>query len=178
MLVRRAVSPNLISVVGVVCAGGAGLALAFTPAPVAAIPVTLLLIARLACANLDGTVARETQRSTRFGAVLNEAGDRAADLLVLAGLLPHVPLPLVAGAALASSVPSWIALSGAAAGAPRINGGPMGKTERCLVAVLAAATGWYSTAAVVVLAGSLLTGALRLSRIAVHCGREPSVDQP
>lgn len=166
VLVRRGVSPNTISLAGILFAAGAGLSLALLPAPVAALPVTLLLVARLAAANLDGSVARESGRQTRWGAVLNEFGDRAADLLVLAGLLAHVSLPLALGVLLAASMPSWVSLAGAAAGTRRINGGPVGKTERCLLVALAAATGWYTAFAVVVLAGSVLTGLLRMVRLA------------
>ncbi|MEH6380014.1 CDP-alcohol phosphatidyltransferase family protein, partial [Streptomyces sp. KLMMK] len=123
------------------------------------------LAARLAFANLDGALARDTGRTTRRGSVLNELGDRAADLLVLAGFLTLAPLWLVATAALAATLPSWVSLAGAAAGAERINGGPVGKTERCLLAVVAAATGWAVPVLAVVAAGSALTAALRLGRL-------------
>lgn len=167
-LVRREVSPNTISVAGILFAACAGVSLALLDAPAAVVPVALFLVARLAAANLDGSVARETGRQTRWGGVLNEVGDRVADLLVLAGLLAHVPLPLALGVLLASSVPSWVSLAGAAAGLHRINGGPVGKTERCLLVVLAAATGWYTVFAVIVLAGSALTGLVRLVRLSRH----------
>lgn len=121
---------------------GAGAALTWLPAGPAALPVAALLAARLAFANLDGALARDTGRTTRRGAVLNELGDNAADLAVLAGFLALVPLWLVAAAALAATVPSWVSLAGAAAGAPRRNGGPVGKTERCLLVVVRAAPGW------------------------------------
>jgi CDP-diacylglycerol---glycerol-3-phosphate 3-phosphatidyltransferase len=168
VLVRHRVNPNTISVAGILFAACAGASLALLPAPVAAVPVTLFLVARLAAANLDGSVARESGRQTRWGGVLNEIGDRLADLLVLAGLLAHVSLPLALGVLLASSVPSWVSLAGAAAGLRRINGGPVGKTERCLLMVLAAATGWYTVFAVIVLAGSALTGLVRLVRLSRH----------
>ncbi len=141
------------------------------PAPVAALPVAVLLVLRLARANLDGALARETGTQTRWGAVLNELGDRAADLVMLAGLLPHVPAPLALGALLAASIPSWVSLAGGTAGSRRLNGGPVGKTERCLVIVLAAVSGWYSVAAAAIVAGSVLTGAVRLLRISAHCPR-------
>lgn len=167
--VLRGISPNSLSVAGVLSAGAAAVSLAVLPAPFAALPVAVFLTARLAFANLDGTVARESGKETPLGSVLNEAGDRGADLVVLLGLLPHVPLPLVLAALLASSLPSWMSLAGAAAGVGRINGGPVGKTERCLIAVVAAASGWYVEAAVAVAAGSLLTCALRAIQITGRC---------
>ncbi|MFF8954409.1 CDP-alcohol phosphatidyltransferase family protein [Streptomyces sp. NPDC014894] len=164
-LVRREVSPDALTAAGVVCAAGAAAALAWLPAPLAALPVAVLLAARLACANLDGALARETGRTSRRGALLNELGDRAADLAVLAGFLTLAPLWLVAVAALAATLPSWVSLAGAAAGARRLNGGPAGKTERCLLAVVAAATGWAVPVLIVIAAGSLLTALLRLGRL-------------
>ncbi|MEU1070895.1 CDP-alcohol phosphatidyltransferase family protein, partial [Streptomyces albidoflavus] len=131
----------------------------------AAAPVALLLAARLACANLDGALARDTGRSTRRGALLNEAGDRAADLLVIAAFWAVAPGWLVALAACAATLPSWVSLAGAAAGAPRLNGGPAGKTERCLLAVVAAATGWYAPVLAVLAAGSAATALLRGARL-------------
>ena len=49
---------------------------------------------------------------TPYGAVLNEAGDRLADLALLAGLAAVAPLPLVLAAMLAATLPSWVALCG------------------------------------------------------------------
>ncbi|QNS03960.1 CDP-alcohol phosphatidyltransferase family protein [Streptomyces xanthii] len=158
----RGVSPDTLTWAGVLSGGAAGAALALLPAPLAALPVALLLAARLAFANLDGALARDTGRTTRRGALLNELGDRAADLAVLAGFLAVAPLWLVATAALAATLPSWVALAGAAAGAPRRNGGPVGKTERCLLVVIAAASGWYVPVLAVLAAGSAVTALVRL----------------
>ncbi|SDJ72698.1 CDP-alcohol phosphatidyltransferase family protein [Streptomyces indicus] len=161
-LVRRAVSPDTLTWAGVLCAAGAGAALGLLPAPYAALPVAVLLAARLAFANLDGALARDTGRCTRRGAVLNELGDRLADLAVLAGFLWVAPVGPVAAAALAATLPSWVALAGAATGAPRRNGGPMGKTERCALAVVAAASGWYVPVLALVAVGSVVTAGVRL----------------
>ncbi|MER7177102.1 CDP-alcohol phosphatidyltransferase family protein, partial [Streptomyces mesophilus] len=122
-----------------------------------------LLAARLAFANLDGALARDTGRCTRRGAVVNELGDRLADLAMLAGFLFVAPVWLVACAALAATAPSWVALAGAAAGAPRRNGGPVGKTERCALVVLAAATGWFVPVLGILAVGSLVTAVVRLA---------------
>jgi CDP-diacylglycerol--glycerol-3-phosphate 3-phosphatidyltransferase len=91
-LAARQVSPDTLTAAGVVCAAGAAAALAWLPAPLSALPVGVLLAGRLAFANLDGALARDTGRTTRRGALLNELGDRAADLLVIAGFLPLAPL--------------------------------------------------------------------------------------
>ncbi|WP_371526994.1 phosphatidate cytidylyltransferase [Streptomyces sp. NBC_01283] len=164
-LARREVSPDTLTVAGVLCAAGAAASLAWLPVPLAALPVAVLLAARLAFANLDGALARDTGRITRRGALMNELGDRAADLVVMAGFLTLAPLWLVAAAGLAATLPSWVSLAGAAAGGPRLNGGPVGKTERCALVVLAAASGWVVPVLAVIAAGSVLTAGLRLGRL-------------
>ncbi|MFE3015851.1 CDP-alcohol phosphatidyltransferase family protein [Streptomyces sp. NPDC059256] len=170
-LARRDVSPDALTAAGVVSAAGAAAALAWLPAPLAAVPVALLLAARLAFANLDGALARDTGRITRRGALLNELGDRMADLVVLAGFLTLAPLWLVATTALAATLPSWVSLAGAAAGAPRRNGGPLGKTERCLLVLVAAVTGWVVPVLAVIAVGSLLTAVLRCGGLWKELGR-------
>src|SRR5580765_4134259 len=133
-LIRRNVSPTVVSWAGAGCAVGAGVALALLPSgPVAALAVGVALAMRLACANLDGGLARATGRSSPWGAVVNEVSDRCADLVALAGLVTHASALLVALAMLGATLPSWTALAGAAAGLGRRQGGPLGKTERCLV---------------------------------------------
>src|SRR5207237_840461 len=80
-LVARRVSPAAITVAGIGFGAAAGAALAsLRPGPVAALTVGGLLAARLACANLDGGVAREGGTAPRLGAVL------AAGSLLTAGV--------------------------------------------------------------------------------------------
>ena len=113
--------------------------------------------------------------SRPFGFVLNEIGDRASDVLPLAALgivawqtgsVPALAAALVAMTA--ASWPTFISLSAAAAGAPRINGGPFGKTERALTVFLVSlALTWFPGGAVigvgsaVIIAGSTLTAVTR-----------------
>jgi CDP-diacylglycerol--glycerol-3-phosphate 3-phosphatidyltransferase len=166
-LVAAYVPPAAITVAGIVFGGGAGAALALLgPGPVAGATVAVLLAARLACANLDGGVARDTGRSTAFGSVFNEVGDRLAELAALAGCLAFAPVALVLAAALAATLPSWVALAGAAAGLGRVQGGPVGKTERCLLLVLLAAVGFPGVILAVLAGGSALTALVRLLRLA------------
>ena len=107
-LVAANVPPAAITVTGIVFGGGAGAALALLrPGPAAGAAVAVLLAARLACANLDGGVARDGDRATPFGSVLNEVGDRAAELAALTGCLAFAPTALVLAAALAATLPSW-----------------------------------------------------------------------
>ncbi|WP_198961414.1 CDP-alcohol phosphatidyltransferase family protein [Pseudonocardia sp. MH-G8] len=163
-LAARGVPPGAVTAAGVGFGALAGLALATVPnPPMSAILVATLLALRLAAANLDGALARDTGTSTRWGAVVNEVGDRAAELAVLAGCLALAPAWLVLLAMLCASAPSWVALAGAAAGAARVNGGPVGKTERCLLLVVLAALPAHAGVLLAVLAaGSSVTAGLRL----------------
>ena len=169
--VNRGWSPDAFTAVGVafavVAAGGL---------LVGSWPLVLIgLVGRLAGANLDGAVARARGVSRPFGFVLNEIGDRASDLLPLAALsilawqtgsVPAVAAALVAMTA--ASWPTFISLCAAAVGAPRINGGPFGKTERTLtVFLMSVAFVWFPVDAVVgvgsavIIAGSTWTAAIR-----------------
>jgi CDP-diacylglycerol---glycerol-3-phosphate 3-phosphatidyltransferase len=177
--VIRQVSPDVFTVAGVLAAGGAAVAVALGCWPVAA----LLLILRLAGGTLDGAVARAAGMNRPWGFVVNEIGERAADLLGFAGLAVWAarrggpglhwlswPVLGVFGAALAATLPTFAALAAAAAGAgvPRRNGGPLGKTERCLYLVVATAfPAILPMITIQLINGSLLTTALRL-RAAHH----------
>lgn len=174
---RAGLSPDFFTALGVVAAALAATAIAAG----CWVGAATLLALRLAGANLDGALARRQNSARPWGFVLNEVGDRASDLLMFAGLAVLAvrtggygpQLWLVAGAAVAAGLPTFVSLALAGAGARphagepslRLNGGPLGKTERCLVAVLAAAfpigLAWF---AVVLIAGSLLTAGVRLRR--------------
>jgi CDP-diacylglycerol--glycerol-3-phosphate 3-phosphatidyltransferase len=131
---------------------------------------------RLAGANLDGAVARARNVCRPWGFVVNEIGDRVSDLLVFGGLAVWAayqggpglhwlswPVIWVLVAALAATLPTFASLSVAGAGGTRRNGGPFGKTERCLAAVVAAALpATIPGVCAVIVVGSLLTAAVRL----------------
>jgi CDP-diacylglycerol--glycerol-3-phosphate 3-phosphatidyltransferase len=137
---RRGVSPNAVTAAGVVLGALAGTTLATCrPGARRAAGRGPAGGPRLAAAQPGRCPGPRHGRSTRWGAVCNEVGDRAAELAVLAGCFALAPAWLVLAAMAAASAPSWVALAGAAAGADRINGGPVGKTERCLLLVVVAA---------------------------------------
>lgn len=170
--VTHRISPDVFTIAGVVSAAAAGVALAFGWWPL----VALFLVLRLAGANLDGAVARARGVSRPWGFVVNELGDRVSDLLTFAGLAVWVahregngfdwlswPVLQVLIAALAATLPTFAALAAAAAGATRRNGGPLGKTERCLFVVLAVTFPVLMPVLLMQLVnGSLLTAILRL----------------
>ena len=100
--VRRGISPDTWTAVGVIAAaaGCGALVMGWWPA------AFVLLAARLGGANLDGAVARARGLSRPFGFVLNEVGDRVSDLLVMGGL---VGLALRTGASLGPVVLTLVA---------------------------------------------------------------------
>lgn len=172
-LVAAHMPPSAITAAGVFFGGCAGGALALLrPGPTAGVVVAALLAGRLACANLDGGVARDSGRSTRRGAVFNEVGDRLAELAALAGCVAIAPLWLVCATGLAATMPSWVALSGAAAGLGRVQGGPVGKTERCLLLALLGGTGLVVAFLSIIAVGSALTAIVRLVRVTRMAGRK------
>jgi CDP-diacylglycerol--glycerol-3-phosphate 3-phosphatidyltransferase len=170
--VARRISPDVFTVVGVVAAGLAGATVALGWWPL----VALFLALRLAGANLDGAVARARGVSRPWGFVVNELGDRASDLLTFAGLAVWAarqrgpglhflswPVIMVLVAALAATLPTFASLAAAGAGASRRNGGPLGKTERCLFVLLATAFPVILPVVTTqIVNGSLITTVLRL----------------
>src|SRR6187551_3646091 len=112
--VRRSVSPDVFTWLGVLSAAVAGVAIAAGWWPL----VLVLLAGRLAGANLDGAVARARGVSRPWGFVVNELGDRAGDLLMFAGLAVLIGrlqggagLVLVLVAAVVATLPTFVSLS-------------------------------------------------------------------
>ena len=169
--VNRGWSPDAFPAVAVAFAGGRQRSPGRYRWPL----VLIGLVGRLAGANLDGAVARARGVSRPFGFVLNEIGDRVSELLPLGALSILAwqtgSVPALAAALVAMTAASWptlISLAAAAAGAPRINGGPFGKTERTLaVFLMSIAFIWFPVDAVigvgsaVIIAGSTWTAATR-----------------
>lgn len=170
--VAHRISPDVFTAAGVLAAAAAGVVIAQGWWHLAAV----FLVLRLAGANLDGAVARARGVSRPWGFVLNEIGDRTSDLLTFGGLAvwaarQHGPgmhwlswtVLQVVLAALAATLPTFAALAAAGAGATRSNGGPLGKTERCVFTVLATAfPGLMPILLAQLVNGSLITTALRL----------------
>jgi CDP-diacylglycerol--glycerol-3-phosphate 3-phosphatidyltransferase len=168
--VSRDVSPDMFTAGGVVAAAFGAVAIWHGWW----IPALVLLAARLGGANLDGAVARAREVGSARGFIVNELGDRASDLLMFAGLAalaartgaPDSRAWLVAGVvgtSLAATLPTFVSLCAVGCGASRANGGPLGKTERCALAVVMTAVPAVLAAGCALIAlGSVLTAAMRL----------------
>ncbi len=146
-LATSGVSPNVISVTGLVMAVLAGVCLAVTGCVES--PLTdrflwlsagLLVQLRLLANLLDGMVAVESGKTSPLGQLYNEVTDRFADLAVLIGL-GHAQ----GGEPLSGYLAGCLAILGAyvrtearLAGAPQDYAGPMAKQHRMFVVTVVA----------------------------------------
>ena len=172
LMVARGVTADTLTLLGLPVSLAGGLALAaWREFPPGLLAVPLLAAARLMLNLLDGLVARRTGSARPLGAVWNELGDRACDVLFLGGLAlaPGVDPRLGGVAVIAALLASYAGLAGRAAGGARQYGGIMSKPGRMMVLAVVApltwATGdpaWLAAGAGVVTLGALVTLAQRL----------------
>ncbi|KPK05227.1 MAG: hypothetical protein AMJ64_12035, partial [Betaproteobacteria bacterium SG8_39] len=143
-LAQRGVSPNLISVWGVLCALAAGGAWALTSGGVidrALWLVGAVLVAMRICANtLDGLVAVEHGKASPEGLLYNEAPDRISDSLLLIGAgYAHGSVPELGYlAACIALFVAYVRILGRVAGAASDYSGPMDKGGRMITLIAAA----------------------------------------
>ena len=143
-LAARNVSPNAISIGGLLCGGLAGLAFALTVempqgARVFWLIGALLVQLRLAANMFDGMVALARNVASPVGELYNEIPDRLSDSAVLVGVgVAAGDWGLGALAALTAMATAYVRAVGKAAGAPSDFGGPMAKQQRMFLVTLAA----------------------------------------
>lgn len=143
-LVLRRVSPDAISLAGMVAGLGAGVAMAATTAwPAgerwlwagAAVAVQL----RLLCNLFDGMVAIESGRVSPVGELYNDVPDRISDTAVLVGLGCAAGQPWLGfTAALLAMLTAYVRTLGKALGTGSDFGGPMAKPQRMFVVTMVA----------------------------------------
>jgi phosphatidylglycerophosphate synthase len=194
-LVRRNVSPNAISLGGMVAGVAAGAVLWATArldSPwreaawiAAAAAMQLRLIANL----LDGMVAIASGKASPVGELYNEVPDRVSDAAALIGAgYAAGGHPLLGWAAAAAAIlTAYVRVMAKVAGAPMDYSGPMAKQQRMFVLTVTALgcalapaswqprwelggaqLGLAALGLSVILAGSLWTSARRLRRAAAH----------
>lgn len=147
-LARRRVTPNTISVVGMVFATIGAAALAGIPCGcfprVPALVVGALGVQlRLLCNLLDGMVAVEGGLKGKAGDLFNEAPDRYADIVLLVGAGVAVKMPWLGWmAASAAVLTAYVRAFGASVGQGQDFCGPFAKPHRmffltvgCLAAI-------------------------------------------
>lgn len=183
-LAQSSVTPNQISVLGLVLAGLAGLALAAQGRFSALMTICSFLVAaggiqgRLLCNLLDGLVAVEGGKASTTGPIYNELPDRFADLMVLVGAGYGVGVDPVWGwcAGVGALMTAYVRALGASIGGGQQFQGPMSKSHRMAMltgaALIAAGTvpwGWSAriveVALILVTVGTAITCVRRLQRI-------------
>lgn len=142
--VRAGITPNAISVLGMVAAIVAGVLIARSTGEGLAGRGMLVLAAaliqlRLLCNLIDGLVAVEGHCQTPTGELYNEVPDRVSDVAVLAGAGYAVgSLPVLGwSAAVAAVFVAYIRAVGKGAGLPSDFRGPMAKQQRMATITLA-----------------------------------------
>jgi phosphatidylglycerophosphate synthase len=193
-LAALGVSPNAISVGGMVAAVVGGLAFAATSVDDSW--PRLWWLTGAACAQLrllanmfDGMVAIRRGVASPVGELYNEVPDRVSDAALFIGLGFAAGGNLLLGfaAALAAVFTAYVRAAAKVAGAPQDYGGPMAKPQRMFVLTLlavysaAAPTAWQpnwiiggttlglaAMTLALIAAGSLVTAVGRLQRAARH----------
>ncbi len=168
---QRDVSPNVITAAGIAFGAGAGAAMRAAAAGTlaAGLAVAVLLAARLACANLDGGVAARgrtgQRRSARYSTNLAIARPNSP---YSPGAWRSRPGGSSCTAALAATLPSWVALAGAAAGLGAASrAAPSARPSAACCSPCWPGTGLVTAVFLAILAiGSALTALIRLARLA------------
>ena len=140
----RALSPNLLTVVGTLVAGSSGLAFATGACALGG----GMLLAGGFFDLVDGVVARHAGRETRFGAFLDSSLDRVVDVLSLVGLVYFYATQGQGGWAsvcawvLVASVLTSYAKARAEQELERMPGGLLERGERIGLLAIGALSGW------------------------------------
>jgi phosphatidylglycerophosphate synthase len=140
-LAAGGVTPNAISLASVAFALIAAVALWISGATNGVTRIVLLLVAaggiqlRLLCNLLDGMVAVEGGKRTKYGDLYNDVPDRIADIMIFLGAgygIAYLPAGPTLGwaAALVAVLTAYARLLGGSIGATQYFAGPMAKQHR------------------------------------------------
>ena len=147
------ITPNQVTLAALALSAIEGALLLAWPGawfPLLLLPIVLFV--RLALNAIDGMIAREHDRATRSGKILNEIGDVLADAFLYLPLMkmPSAPETLIALAVLAGIAAEFAGVLAEAIGGERRYDGPVGKSERALafgvaglLLALGAEAGWW-----------------------------------
>jgi phosphatidylglycerophosphate synthase len=181
-LVARRVSADVVTYMGLAAAVLAGVTIAaggLLDAPLLWLAVPPLIVLRLACNALDGSIARRTRTARPFGVALNEICDRAADAAVIGPTAFVAGSGLGLGATAAAFAVSYTGVLSQGVADRRETGGPMGKADRMAAIAIASVAAlfwrpvWVAVDMVIVL-GCIVTAVARLERIRARL--QPPVD--
>lgn len=140
-LAERGVAPDTVTIAAVPVAALGGAALLLSPsAPALLLLVPILAAIRLILNLLDGALARRSGRSHPRGELLNELGDRLADIAFLApvAVLPGASPVIVLAGVIGALLASYVGITTRAAGGQRIYRGILSKPGRMVLVSVAA----------------------------------------
>jgi len=178
-LVRAGISADALTLAALPVAAVAALCLVASPSvPALLVAIPILAGLRILLNLLDGAVARRTGRIHPRGELLNELGDRLADIGFLApvAVLPGASPTLVLLGVIVGILASYVGITARAAGGERIYRGILSKPGRMVLVSVAAigclvvgdqAWAWFGP---LLLLGTSLT---LLERIAIAVRRLP-----
>ncbi|NMF57806.1 CDP-alcohol phosphatidyltransferase family protein [Pseudanabaena yagii] len=138
------ISPNQVTISAILLSGLTGLALVqSTQLSIPFLPTTqsvllflpIALLVRMALNAIDGMLAREYEKTTKFGCILNEVGDVLSDVLLYLpfALIAGVSAPLIVGIVILAIITEMVGVLGYEIDHKRHYEGPMGKSDRALV---------------------------------------------
>ena len=187
-MAARRVRPNTVSIASLVFGALAGVCLWLSLARSGETSGPLLIAAagflqlRLLCNLLDGLIAVEGGLGSPEGEIYNDLPDRVADVLIFVGAglaLRVLPYGMALGwvAAIAALLTAYVRVLGGSLGLPQDFAGPMAKQHRMFAVTLGCVGGAVESqfgrpprllyvALALVVAGALLTAALRTARMA------------
>lgn len=129
------VSPNLLTLLGMVLSLAMGIFAFYGDRTIALILMPIVLLLRMALNALDGMMARQYNLQSKMGALLNEIGDVVSDILLYYPLYVLFAMDQIwiMCFLLLSVLNEFAGLLGQALGGARRYDGPMGKSDRALV---------------------------------------------
>lgn len=129
------VSPNLLTLLGIVLSLAMGIYAFYGDRTIALILMPIVLLLRMALNALDGMMARQYNLQSKMGALLNEIGDVVSDIVLYYPLYVLFAMDQIwiMCFLLLSVLNEFAGLLGQAMGGARRYEGPMGKSDRALV---------------------------------------------
>lgn len=129
------VSPNLLTLLGMVLSLAMGIFAFYGDRTIALILMPIVLLVRMALNALDGMMARQYNLQSKMGALLNEIGDVVSDIVLYYPLYELFAMDQIwiMCFLLLSVLNEFAGLLGQALGGARRYDGPMGKSDRALV---------------------------------------------
>lgn len=170
-LARLGVSPDAVTLAAIPVGIAAGALLLVSPAtPLALLGIPVLAALRLGLNLIDGALARHTGRIHARGELLNELGDRIADIAFLApvAFLPGADRTTVLLGVAGAMFASFAGLAPRAAGGDRIYRGILSKPGRMIllaafsIAVFVVGPNAWGPFGPVLLVGTILTAVERI----------------